>query len=107
MKDENKRDPVWIELEKQVYKQAKRLGVEPELIIALYRLGQNKILPIIRSDVAKEEIMALLGSLILREQEEKVYRIRWGEIFYTLFSKMDEEQVRSFFDHRNDSDKYH
>ena len=75
---------------------AQHLNVKEEMIFTLFRLGDSKRLPILRNDVTEEDLLAILLTVILLEQEEKRTPLDWKEIIVQMIQHMDDRQKECF-----------
>lgn len=63
-----------------------------DFILALLRLSDRRALPILRSDLNQEDIIALLLTILAQEQRKELAPIHWNMVFGQVWSHMSEDQ---------------
>lgn len=71
---------------------AKEMQVKAEMTIAVFRMGNRHVLPIVRSDFQQSDLLSLLLGIVGQEQSGELSMIDWQIIMDQLWSKMNDDQ---------------
>ena len=63
-----------------------------DMILALFRMGNQRIMPILRNDLKERDIVALLSAIIAQEQRDELAPINWNMVLEEIWSQMTDDQ---------------
>ena len=63
-----------------------------DMILALFRMGNQRIMPILRNDLRQRDIVALLSAIIAQEQRDELAPINWSMVLEEMWSQMTDGQ---------------
>ena len=72
-----------------------------DMILALFRMGNQRIMPILRNDLKQRDIVALLSAIIAQEQRDELAPINWNMVLEEMWSQMTDDQKDSMLGKSN------
>ncbi|NME44402.1 hypothetical protein HF861_05825 [Faecalicoccus pleomorphus] len=68
------------------------MEVDVDMVLALFRMGNQRIMPILRNDLKQRDIVALLSAIIAQEQRDELAPINWNMVLEEILSQMTDDQ---------------
>lgn len=68
------------------------MEVDVDMVLALFRMGNQRIMPILRNDLKQRDIVALLSAIIAQEQRDELALINWNMVLEEMWSQMTDDQ---------------